>query len=237
MREIGSSVRFLRDKFVPLYSERGYSDKDIRNKEVLALFSCGFVPFLSRQNFVSWCKILQVADLKRLVRMIKGRISLTTSNHQKGYFKLMFTDECYCDYQRFFFLTDGMKRAPLSENDTMELHNILAQGKFLNTIEESLFDYFKQQAESFTVNLLSEQIHTFYKNGRNSATIRICNILFAIDPLSDIAMTYAVCTYRRQNRSDKAIHLYGIFTKEYRKVMDEDYPIAFDKVNTENIRF
>lgn len=78
MREIGSSVRFLRDKFVPLYSERGYSDKDIRNKEVLALFSCGFVPFLSRQNFVSWCKILQVADLKRLVRMIKGRISLTT---------------------------------------------------------------------------------------------------------------------------------------------------------------
>lgn len=82
MREIGSSVRFLRDKFVPLYSERGYSDKDIRNKEVLALFSCGFVPFLSRQNFVSWCKILQVADLKRLVRMIKGRISLTTSNHQ-----------------------------------------------------------------------------------------------------------------------------------------------------------
>lgn len=84
MREIGSSVRFLRDKFVPLYSERGYSDKDIRNKEVLALFSCGFVPFLSRQNFVSWCKILQVADLKRLVRMIKGRISLTTSNHQKG---------------------------------------------------------------------------------------------------------------------------------------------------------
>ncbi len=85
MREIGSSVRFLRDKFVPLYSERGYSDKDIRNKEVLALFSCGFVPFLSRQNFVSWCKILQVADLKRLVRMIKGRISLTTSNHQEEY--------------------------------------------------------------------------------------------------------------------------------------------------------
>ena len=178
-------------------------------------------------------KNVTMNHLRKTLQELEG-IELT---HQKGYFKLMFTDECYCDYQRFFFLTDGMKRAPLSENDTMELNNILAQGKFLNTIEESLFDYFKQQAESFTVNLLSEQIHTFYKNGRNSATIRICNILFAIDPLSDIAMTYAVCTYRRQNRSDKAIHLYGIFTKEYRKVMDEDYPIAFDKVNTENIRF
>ena len=60
-----------------------YSDKDIRNKEVLALFSCGFVSFLSRQNFVAWSKILQVADLERLVRMIKGGISLTTSNHQQ----------------------------------------------------------------------------------------------------------------------------------------------------------
>lgn len=178
-------------------------------------------------------KNVTMNHLRKTLQELEG-IELT---HQKGYFKLMFTDECYCDYQRFFFLTDGMKHAPLSENDTMELHNILAQGKFLNTIEESLFDYFKQQAESFTVSLLSEQIHTFYKNGRNSATIRICNILFAIDPLSDIAMTYAVCTYRRQNRSDKAIHLYSIFTKEYRKVMDEDYPIAFDKVNTENIRF
>jgi len=100
MREIGSSVRFLRDKFVPLYSERGYSDKDIRNKEVLALFSCGFVPFLSRQNFVSWCKILQVADLKRLVRMIKGRISLTTSNHQNSY--LMFNER---DLPQFALVT------------------------------------------------------------------------------------------------------------------------------------
>lgn len=237
MREIGISPRFSRDKFVPLQTKQRYSTRDISGKVFLTLFFRGFVPFLSLADFVSRNKNLQVVDLQRLKSCFEELVTATTSNHQKGYFKLMFTDECYCDYQRFFFLTDGMKRAPLSENDTMELHNILAQGKFLNTIEESLFDYFKQQAESFTVSLLSEQIHTFYKNGRNSATIRICNILFAIDPLSDIAMTYAVCTYRRQNRSDKAIHLYSIFTKEYRKVMDEDYPIAFDKVNTENIRF
>lgn len=171
--------------------------------------------------------------LHKTLQELEG-IELT---HQKGYFKLILSDECYCDYQRFFSLTEGMKRAPQAESETAELHSILAKGKFLNTIEDSLFDYPKQQTESFTISLLSEQIHSFYKNGRNSATIRICNILFAIDPLSDMAMTYAVCTYRRQSRSDKAIQLYGTFTKEYRKVMDEDYLIAFDKVNTENIRF
>ncbi len=177
-------------------------------------------------------KNVTISHLRKTLQELEG-IELT---HHKGYFKLSLTDECYCDYQRFFSLTDGMTRAPQTESDIMELHDILVKGKFLNTIEDSLFDYPKQQTESFTISLLTEQIHTFYKSGKNSATIRICNILFAIDPLSDIAMTYAVCTYRRQSRSDKAIQLYGLFAKEYRKIMNEDYPIVYDEVHTDNIR-
>lgn len=177
-------------------------------------------------------KNVTMNHLRKTLQELEG-IELT---HLKGYFKLILADECYCDYQRFFSLTEEMKRAPQTESGTTELHNILAKGKFLHTIEDNLFDYPKQQVESYTISLLSEQIHTFYKNGRNSVTIRICNILFAIDPLSDIAMTYAICTYRRQSRSEKAIQLYSTFTKEYRKVMDEDYPITLDKVSIDNIR-
>lgn len=177
-------------------------------------------------------KNVTMNHLRKTLQELEG-IELT---HQKGYFKLILSDECYCDYQRFFSLTEGVKRILRSESETTELHNILAKGKFLNTIEDSLFDYPKQQVESFTISLLSEQLHTSYRSGRNTATIRICNILFAIDPLSDMAMTYAICTYRRQSRSDKAIQLYGTFTKEYRKVMNEDYPVAFDEINTDNIR-
>lgn len=177
-------------------------------------------------------KNVTMNHLRKTLQELEG-IELT---HQKGYFKLVLTEECYCDYQRFFVLTDGMKQAPQTESDSLELHNIFSHGKFLSTIDSSLFDYPKQQAETFTISLLSEQVHTFYKSGRNSATIRICNILFAIDPLSDAAITYAVCTYRRQNRSDKAMQLYSTFTKEYRRVMDEDYPVAFDEIDTDHIR-
>lgn len=177
-------------------------------------------------------KNVTINHLRKTLQELEG-IELT---HQKGYFKLAFTEECYCDYQRFFFLTGGIKQAPSTEDESAELHTILSHGKFLNTIETSLFDYSKQQAEAFTISVLSEQVHTYYKNGRNSVTIRICNILFDIDPLSDQAMTYAVCTYRRQSRSDKAMQLYNAFTKDYRKVMGEDYPIAFDEVDINNIR-
>lgn len=177
-------------------------------------------------------KNVTMNHLRKTLQELEG-IELT---HQKGYFKLVLTEECHCDYHRFFLLTDGMKCSPLTESETIEIHNIFTQGKFLSNIEDSLFDYSKQQVESFTISLLSKQINTSYKSGRNSATIRFCNILFAIDPLSDIAMTYALCTYRRQSRSDKAIQLYSTFTKEYRKMMDEEYPIAFDEVSTDNIR-
>lgn len=177
-------------------------------------------------------KNVTMNHLRKTLQEMKG-IELT---HQKGYFKLILTDECHCDYQRFFLLTGGMKNAPSTDNETLELYTIFSHGKFLSTIEESLFDYPKQQVETFTTTLLSEQIHTFFKNGKNSLTIHICNILFSIDPLSDLAMTYAVGTYRRQNRSDKAMQLYSTFSKEYRRVMGEDYPIAFDEVNTDNIR-
>lgn len=177
-------------------------------------------------------KNVTMNHLRKTLQELEG-IELT---HQKGYFKLVITEECYCDYQRFFSLTDGIKHNPSTENEVAELHAILSHGKFLSTIEESLFDYPKQQAETFTISLLSEQIHAFYRNGRNSTTIHICNILFGIDPLSDLAMTYAVSTYRRQSRSDKAMQLYSSFTKEYRKIMGEDYPIVFDEVDTDNIR-
>lgn len=177
-------------------------------------------------------KNVTMNHLRKTLQELEG-IELT---HHKGYFKLVLTDECHCDYSRFFHITNGMKHYPSAESEIIEIHNILTQGKFLSTIEDSLFDYSKQQVESFTISLLSKQISTSYKLGRNSVTIRFCNILFAIDPLSDTAMTYALCTYRRQSRADKAIQLYGTFTKEYRKVMNEDYPIAFDEVSTDNIR-
>ncbi len=177
-------------------------------------------------------KNVTINHLRKTLQELEG-IELT---HQKGYFKLVLDEECYCDYQRFFLLTGGIKHAPSKENEATELYAILSRGKLLGSIEESLFDYPKQQAEAFTISLLTEQIHAFYKSGRNSATIRICNILFGTDPLSDHAMTYAVCTYRRQGRSDKAMQLYGTFTKDYRRVMGEDYPIAFDEVDTDHIR-
>lgn len=52
-------VWYSRDKIVPLYRERVFTARDVRQRAFLILFSSGFVPFLSRQGFVSRYKALQ----------------------------------------------------------------------------------------------------------------------------------------------------------------------------------
>lgn len=177
-------------------------------------------------------KNVTINHLRKVLQEMEG-IELI---HQQGYFKIQLMEECYCDYQHFLMLTGDMQQIPTAEGELKELYGIFAQGKFLHTIESSLFDYAKQTTETFVIHLLSEQIGCLYKNGKDKSTVYVCKMLFSIDPLSDTAMTYTVCTYRRQNKSDKAMQFYMTFCKEYRKVMGEDYPIVFEEVDVNHIR-
>jgi len=73
---------FSRDKIVPLHRKEKSTTRDVGLEAFLILFSCGFVPFLSRLGFFSRSKNLQVTDLHKVVNKRKCRNALTTSNRQ-----------------------------------------------------------------------------------------------------------------------------------------------------------
>ena len=75
---------FSRDKIVPLHRKEKSTTRDVGLEAFLILFSCDFVPFLSRLGFVSRNKISQVVGLQRVANGGKCKNALTTSNHQKG---------------------------------------------------------------------------------------------------------------------------------------------------------
>lgn len=58
--------------------------RDAGLEAFLILFSCGFVPFLSRPGFVSRNNILQIVGLQKVASERKRKNTLTTSNNQKG---------------------------------------------------------------------------------------------------------------------------------------------------------
>ena len=71
-----------RDKIVPLHRKEKSTTRDVGLEAFLILFSCGFVPFLSRPGFVSRNKNLQVVGLQKVVSERMRKNALTTSNHQ-----------------------------------------------------------------------------------------------------------------------------------------------------------
>lgn len=69
---------FSRDKIVPLHRKEKSTTRDVGLEAFLILFSCDFVPFLSRLGFVSRNKISQVVGLQRVANGGKCKNALTT---------------------------------------------------------------------------------------------------------------------------------------------------------------
>lgn len=175
-------------------------------------------------------KNVTISHLRKTLQEIEG-IKLV---HDKGVFRLQLSEPCYCDYQHFRQHTQGLQQFPTTESEAKQLYAILSRGKLLNTIQSELFDYAKQQSETYTIRLLTCYIQTCYQNGKDKCTLHLCNLLLDIDPFSEIALNYTVCTLKRANKHDKAMLEYASFCKEYRKAMNEDYPVPFQEISTES---
>ncbi|MCC8170671.1 MAG: hypothetical protein LIP00_02575 [Parabacteroides sp.] len=151
---------------------------------------------------------------------------------RKGYFSLVFTDECYCDYRHFATLAFVEKQR--DEEADAVLIQLLFRGKFLASAESALFDLYKRQVEDFIHVFLPGQIEKAYRSRRFETTVRLCRLLFVTDRLSETALEYAVCTLRRQNKSAEALKCYASFVKDYKAIMGEEYPVAYDSVQLTN---
>lgn len=148
--------------------------------------------------------------------------------YRNGYFCMVFGEEFYCDYIRLMNLTSPEKKKKETPGAIRaEWLEILLRGKFIPASESDLFDYYKQKVETLIYSLLPGQLELAYGDARFSIVIRLCNILFIADPLSDLALAYTVCALRKQNNQEEAIRRYAAFTKDYRRVMNEEYGIAF----------
>jgi len=150
--------------------------------------------------------------------------------YRKGYFKVEVTDVFYCDYVTLYRLSDGFSILEEGENILPDIIDIIARGKFLSGLEQQLFDYYREQVERFTVDILSDRIEQSYMRGENSATLLACNALAVVDPLSELAMKYIVKVNIRKNRKEKALSVYRLFAKEYNKTMGEKYGLTFAQI-------
>lgn len=148
--------------------------------------------------------------------------------HDKGFFKIVLSEGCYCDCMRFIEITKG-------ENiiNNKELIEVLIRGKFLKNTEDEMFDSFKQEIENKAESVLQMEIENRYTQQDYQTTLLLIDTLFNIDSLNEEALYYQVHSLTKLRMADQAKNKYLLFVAEYKKVMNENYSVTFSSLLNE----
>lgn len=148
--------------------------------------------------------------------------------HDKGFFKIIISDGCYCDYKKFYEI---IKEGNIINNQ--ELIEILIRGKFLKNTEDEMFDSFKQEIENKAESILQIEIDNRYSQSDYQTALLLIDTLFNIDSLNEEALYYQIHSLLQLKMPDQAKNKYLLFVAEYKKLMNENYPITFSSLSSE----
>lgn len=146
--------------------------------------------------------------------------------HEKGIYKITFSDECYCDYLRCLEIVMGND---LDENMN-EFISIISRGKFLEAEDSSIFDSFKEYIESRIESTIYYYMEKTYTSGSYSATVTLCESFFNLDPLDEDTLHYLIRSLSKLELKDEAKRRYYFFTAEYKKTLGEEYSKSFTEL-------
>ncbi|WP_163326076.1 Kelch repeat-containing protein [Draconibacterium mangrovi] len=139
--------------------------------------------------------------------------------YEKGCFKLVLSDEFYCDYTRCLDLISGKEPG---ENQ-LELLELLGRGKFLKLADDSVYDPFKQEAENKLEPALLLEMENAYNAEAYQLSIEFSEVIFNIDPLNEVALTFQVKALQKLKLNEEAQLRYNTYTLEYKMAMGSSY--------------
>lgn len=145
--------------------------------------------------------------------------------YEKGHFKLVQTDEFYCDYTRCLQLIS----TNAVEENREEFIEIVSRGKFLQLSNHPLFDTFKEEMEKKMEPVLLLEMEKTFLAESYPATIALAEAQFNIDPINDAALTYQIKAMQKLKMNDEAKIRYRSFVLEHKRIMGSDYPLPQKK--------
>lgn len=161
-------------------------------------------------------KGVTISNLRKVLTEIEG-VELV---YDKGYFKIIISEPCYCDY---FTL---IKSSPSCD----ELLSICERGQLLECTKQEFFDKYKRDSEDIIFSVLPQELSLRYNKKEFKQVLSICNILLKLDPLYEPALFYSVYSYSRLKEFERLFKTYAIFVAEYRNTMGQTYPKSLESL-------
>jgi len=171
--------------------------------------------------------------LRNIINDING-IELTFLN-DTYYFK--FSKDMFCDYCQ---IINSIKQGTANNrSDASILNNldILTRGGLLPNLQEPWADTFKHAYEEALMEAVNPEIKKIYEAGNYKKALEISKVILNIDPFNDLALKYQLKALRRIKGVEYARKVYDQFTAEYKKSLDVEYHVPFDKICTNKVEF
>lgn len=158
-------------------------------------------------------------NLRKILSGIDG-VNLV---HERGVYKIVITDECYCDYVRCLEIASDSN----VEEHIEEFAEIISRGKFLKSVDVPLLDSFKEYIERRIEPIMFLGMEKAYASDYYNLTISLCEGIFNCDPLNEESLSYLIQSLMKLKQKDEAKRRYLLFTVEYKKTMGEEYGKSF----------
>ncbi|MDP4237854.1 MAG: hypothetical protein Q8904_00095 [Bacteroidota bacterium] len=165
-------------------------------------------------------KGVTISNLRKVLTEIEG-VELV---YDKGFFKIIISEPCYCDY---FTLIKSLALQSLSCD---ELLSISERGQLLECTTQEFFDKYKRNSEDIIFSILPQELSLRYNKNEFKQVLIISTILLKLDPLYEPALFYSIHSYNRLNEFEKLFKIYALFASEYRNTMGKAYPKSLESL-------
>lgn len=146
--------------------------------------------------------------------------------YEKGFFKLVFTSAINCDYLRC------MEWIQLNElhNNIQEFLMILSKGKFLQLMDDQIFDRLKEEVEAKLESVIMQNCDEAYGRNEYLTVVELAKAELNIDPINEQALYYYLKALNVLKRENAALNVYQRFIKDYQEFTGKEYPKNFNQL-------
>ncbi|MDR2919780.1 MAG: DNA-binding transcriptional activator [Tannerella sp.] len=154
-------------------------------------------------------------NLRKILSELEG-LSLV---YDKGRYRILKEDTCYCDYMRCLDIINKKN----ADDDLSEFVNIVSRGKFLKSLDDEFFDSFKASVEKELEPFLLLEADNSYKSEKYQISVLLSESILNIDPANEHALYFIINSLVKLNRKDEAKRKYLLFITEYKQLTGNAY--------------
>ena len=171
-------------------------------------------------------KGVTINRLRKILDDLEG-IELVYTNSR---YSIQLSEAFYCDYQQYLEQMNKIRQSDASQEVSQSLIGILSRGKFLKSIDDSMFDSFKSEQEYELHEMLTIELNNLYMKAAYEQVAQLAEIWLRVDSLNDTALWYMLNACHKLKKEDQAMKKYYLYIAEYNKSMGNNYSYSYSDI-------